>query len=122
MNIRELKEEERQKLDELNTAVDKAIATRRTWLDAKMPEFSRFQVGDDLYNLRSGVLLGKVSSLYRLLRDESKGVMDSSPYCHLRFEVSPDCFDNTSRQPDLLIGSREDAIKFAEQQAETLRR
>jgi hypothetical protein len=110
---RPLTEDEKGELENLTAAVSAAIEARREWLDAKMHETSRLQVGDDIYDLDKGVRAGTISSLYRYWRDRDEGVRDTSAYCDYQYETSPRCFDNTSRQYRS-FGTREDAIRHAE--------
>lgn len=120
MTQRPLTENEQGELADLNTAVSAAIEARRAWLDAKMHETSRLQVGDDLYDLDKGVKVGTVSELYRYWRDRDEGVRDKSAHCDYQYETSPRCFDNTSRQ-SRSFGTREDAIRRAEMRSSLLR-
>lgn len=118
---RPLTEDEKAELAALNGAVAAAIKARSAWLDAKMHECSHLQVGDDIYDLKTGSKLGIVSELYRYWRDRDEGVRDTSAHCDYKFETYPGCSDNTSRQPLLYFGTREDALRYAEMQASRLR-
>jgi hypothetical protein len=118
---RPLTEDEKNELADLTAAVTAAIEARRNWLDAKMHEISRLQVGDDIYDLDSGAKLGTVSELYRYWRDRDDGVRDTDAYCSYRYVTSPGCSDNTSRQVGRSFGTREDAIRYAETRAWLLR-
>jgi hypothetical protein len=121
MTQRPLTEDEKGELANLNAAVSAAIEARRTWLDDKMHETSRLQIGDDIYDLDSGLELGRVSKLYRYWEDRDEGVRDTSAYCNYEYEKYPRCFDNTSRQIGLRYGTREDAARDAEIRASRLR-
>jgi hypothetical protein len=118
---RPLTEGEKSELANLTAAVSAVIEARRNWLDAKMQECSRLQVGDDIYDLDSGTRLGKVSELYRYWRDRDEGVRDTSAYCDYQYETHPRCFDNTSRQIGRSFGTREEAIRYAEMRTSQLR-
>ena len=118
---RPLTDDEKAALDALNAAVLAAIDARRAWLDAKMHECSRLQVGDDIYDVDSGRRLGTVSRLYRFWQDRDGGVRDTSPNCSYEYETSPRCFDNTSRQSGRSFGTKEDALRRAELRASLLR-
>lgn len=109
---RSLTDSEKQELAELTAAISAAIQARRTWLDAKMQETSRLQVGDDIYDLDKGIKVGTVSKLYRYQQDRNP-LLDDSHYCSYEYETSPRCFDNTSRQYRS-FGTQEDAIRYAE--------
>lgn len=110
---RSLTEEEKSELEQLSANVAAAIVARRDWLDAKMHETSRLKVGDEIFDVKNGRILGKVSKLYRYWRDRND-LLDTSYYCDYSYETSPHSFDNTSRQSGLNFGTREDAIKNAE--------
>ena len=118
---RRLTDAERQHLDALNAAVVQAIQARTEWLDAKMHECSRLQIGDDIYDVNSGARLGKVTALYRFWRDRDDGIRDTSLDCQYEYDMGSRCFDNTSRQPGRTFGTREEALQRAERRAERLR-
>ncbi|WP_367582339.1 hypothetical protein [Tsukamurella tyrosinosolvens] len=113
---RPLTGEECTELDALNDAVREAKAARREWLDAKMHEVSALKVGDDIYDVRKGRKLGVVSRLYRF----HAGKNDTSVDVDYEYETSPRCFDNTSRQIGLSVGTREDAARYAQYRADFL--
>lgn len=121
MTQRPLTDDEKVELAALNEAVLAAIKARSAWLDVKMHECSRLQVGDDIYDVDSGARLGKVSRLYRFWADRDDGVRDTSVSCSYEYETHPRCFDNTSRQVGVSFGTREDALGRAERQASWLR-
>lgn len=118
---RPLTEDEKAELNSLNAAVTAAIEKRRAWLDAKMYETSRLKVGDDIYDLHSGRRLGRVSELYRYHTDRND-LYDTSVHCDYKYETGRLCFDNTSRQPGLSFGTRQDAVAHAEAHLAQLRR
>jgi hypothetical protein len=120
MLARRLTEDEERELSDLNAAVSAAIEARRAWLDVKMHECSRLQVGDEIYNVDRGTKLGTVVELYRYHTDRND-LLDTSVDCHYRYETAPRCFDNTSRQVGVSFGSREDALREAERRASRLR-
>jgi hypothetical protein len=117
---RRLTEDEQNELANLTDAVTAAIEKRRKWLDTKMHECSRLQVGDDIYDLDTGAKLGKVTELYRFWRDDDEGVRDRTVACDYRYETQPRCYDNTSRQPGRSFGTREQAIWHAEMRLRTI--
>lgn len=118
---RPLTDDEKSDLAALTAAVTAAIEARRDWLDAKMHECSRLQVGDDIYDLDSGQQLGRVSKLYRFWADRDYGIRDASVHCDYQYETQPRCFDNTSRQLGRSFGTRQDAMRYAEMRASQLR-
>lgn len=117
---RRLTKDEQRELDALNAAVTDAIAARRKWLDAKMHETSRLQPGDDIYDVRKGQRLGVVSELYRYHTGRND-LYDTDPSCDYRYETSPRCFDNTSRQVGLWYGTQQEAADYAEWRASQFR-
>lgn len=117
---RPLSDADKAELENLNAALAAAIGARRDWLDVKMREYSELQVGDDIYDVRSGRKLGVVSQLYRYWRDRDDGVRDDSHYCDYKYETSPRCFDNTSRQVGVSFGTKEHARRRAEMRVKHL--
>lgn len=117
---RDLTDEERSELNELTAAIESAIAARTRWLDDKMHETSTLQVGDDIYDVDKGYKLGIVTQLYRYTGNDNQ-LNDRSPWCDYRYETSPGCIDNTSRQLGRSFGTKEDALRRAEAHAERLR-
>jgi len=83
-------------LDELNDAVDKAVAARKQWMDDNMAAFAEFKVGDVVYDRTTGAWVGQISKLYRVHQDDPR--FDRSMSVDYQFETSPRCFDNTNRQ------------------------
>jgi hypothetical protein len=49
----------------LNAAVNDALRKRREWMDKHMTDYAKFQVGDELVDMRTGRVLGTVCELYR---------------------------------------------------------
>lgn len=103
-----IEEEDAKELEALNKAVEDAIAKRREWLDSKMTKYAPAQVGEEIYNLSTGELLGKVVSLYRYWRDRQEGVRDTSldveyEYQHPYFE---EIIGNTSSKMLVNVGKR----------------
>lgn len=109
---RPLSDSDKERLDQLNAAVSTAIYARRDWLDSKMTEYAEMQVGEYAYDLESCRKVGRVSELYRFWRDRNDGVRDTALSIEYQFETSPNCFDNTSRQP-FKIGSKKSAELMA---------
>ncbi|SKM39433.1 Uncharacterised protein [Mycobacteroides abscessus subsp. massiliense] len=109
---RPLNAEEYSELEALNAAVQAAIDTRREWLDAKMRETLKLQVGDAIYDVQTGEKLGVVSGLYRYHagRDD---LYDTYVECDYQYETRPGCFGNTSSQGGRVFGTREDAAAHA---------
>lgn len=117
---RPLTEDEKGELAGLTAAVSAAIEARRDWLDAKMHETSSLQVGDDIYDVRSGRRLGAVSKLYRYWRGRDD-LLDKSACCDYEYRERGNCFGNTSSQTGLSFGTREEAARWAETRARLLR-
>ncbi|OHU55932.1 hypothetical protein BKG83_17305 [Mycobacteroides chelonae] len=109
---RPLNADEHSELEALNAAVQAAIDARREWLDAKMRETSKLQVGDDIYDVQTGEKIGVVSGLYRYHagRDD---LYDTYVECDYQYETRPGCFGNTSSQGGRMFGTREDAAAHA---------
>jgi hypothetical protein len=110
----------RQRLDaelaQLNEDVDRAIATRKAWMDAHMTDYARYQVGDVLYDLDTGRRLGTVVELYRYWGSQDDPRFDRSMAVHYRYGS-----DNTSRQPGLRYGSHDEYVQECERRLERAR-
>jgi hypothetical protein len=117
---RRLTDEEMDDLQVLNAAVKAAIKSRSAWLDAKMHECSRLQVGDDIYDVDKGIRLGVVTELYRFWRDRDDGIRDDTARCDYEYMTASGYRDNTSRQVDRGFGTKEDALAAAEARMQRL--
>lgn len=107
-------------LSQLNAAVDEAIERRRDWLDKEMLATASLKVGDEIYDLEKGLRLGVVSKLYRYWRDRDEGVRDRYISVEYEYKTRPGCFDNTSCQPGLRHGTRQEAADALKWRAEWL--
>jgi hypothetical protein len=117
---RDLTDDEKNELKNLNDAVSAAIEARRDWLDVKMHECSRLKIGDDIYDIHKGIRLGTVARLYRYWSGRND-LLDKSVDCDCEYQTSSNCFDNTSRQTGILFGTKEEAADYAERRASRLR-
>lgn len=113
--------DEKSELEALNTAVQAALDSRREWLDIKMHETSKLQVGDDIYDIDSGVNLGVVTGLYRYHAGRND-LYDTSVHCDYEYRTLGGCNDNTSRQTSRFFGTREEAAQRAQFRADQLSR
>lgn len=110
-------------LARLNAEVEAVLAKRRHWMDAHMADYARFQVGETLYDMQTGALLGVVSRLYRYW-DGRDPRYDTSMSIEYEFETPrKGCFDNTSRYAGLLrVGNAEDRRRHLEVELRIARR
>jgi hypothetical protein len=92
-------------LDQLNKAVDDAIATRKKWMDDHMVDYAKFQVGDEIYDGDTGRRLGVVTRLYRYHADRNP-LLDRHMSIDYEFCVGKNMFDNTSRHLGRRFGVR----------------
>jgi hypothetical protein len=83
-------------LARLNQAVDDAVAARKAWMDAHMADYARFQVGEVVYDMRTGQLLGSISSLYRYHADDSRFDRSMSIDYQIQEPGWDNCYTNTS--------------------------
>lgn len=120
VNQRALTLPEKAELAALNDGVSAAIAARAAWLDAMMAQTSDLQVGDDIYDLRSGAKVGVITALYRY-HSGRNDLYDTSHCCHYRYQVHAGYQDNTSRQSGASFGTKAQALARAESQADRLR-
>jgi len=114
-----LTNEDKNILHQLNIDVINTIKKRRDWLDSKMQEYAEMQIGDNIYNLETGLPVGIVSKLYRLWRDTDEGFRDKVLEINYEYRTKQGWYDNTSRQPHQL-GSRERTLKTIEQKIKDL--
>jgi hypothetical protein len=117
---RPLTEGEKIDLARLNDSIKEAIKARTAWLDAKMVETSTLKVGDEIYDVDSGAMLGTVTGLYRYWRDQND-LLDTSYYCEYRYQSAPGYNNNTSSQTGRSFGTRQEAGLRAEMRAAALR-
>jgi len=104
----------------LTVAINAAIEARTSYMDANMEKFTNVKPGEDIYDINSGRRLGKVSGLYRYWGGNPE--YDTSMDINVRYEISPHCYDNTSRQIGLRWGSKQEAMDQARRTAERLAR
>ena len=96
----------------LNAEVETVVASRRAWMDAHMTDYARYKVGDVLFNMTTGALLGTVTRLYRYWT-EHNWQYDTTMNVNYEWRTTPEgqpypCFDNSSRQPGLSYGTAEE--------------
>lgn len=100
----------------LNAEVEAAIAKRKAWMDAHMVDYAKYQIGETLYDLKTGAVLGVISRLYRYWggRDARYDTHMSVEY---EFKTPHIGYDNTSRHAGgLSFGNHEDLIREKESQ------
>jgi hypothetical protein len=110
-------------LDTLNKEVEAVLAKRRAWMDAHMEDFSEFKIGDEVYDLNTGTLLGVVSRLYRYHQDRDPRYDNQMAVeIEYRMEGSKNCFDNSSRHAGAgpSFGTKEQAAQSVRSMAEYL--
>lgn len=109
-------------LKRLNQAVDDAVDARKAWMDGHMADYAQHQVGDVLYDLGTGQLVGTVSSFYRFHADDQR--FDRSMSVDYQIEMAGwgNCYDNTSSQPGRRLGTAEELAAHLEQRAAYARR
>jgi hypothetical protein len=113
----------RVQLDALNAGVVAALAARKAWMDARMEDFSNFKVGDEVYDAKTGALLGVVSKLYRYWgnRDPRYDTQMSIEIEYLQ-DGTTNCYDNSSRHAGVgpSFCTREEARSATKSRAEYL--
>jgi len=120
-----LKEIDEKELEKLNKEVTLTIKKRTAWLESKMVEYSELQVGDDIYNLSTGEKLGVVSKIYECWTKEKSlddvNLMPFSPDLEYEYEVPISKHVlNTLRQPRISVGTKREAILWANDRSEVL--
>lgn len=110
-------------LKALNTAITAAIDTRRAWMDAHMVDYAKYAVGEDLYDLKTGQLLGTITKLYRPTWGIDNPLYQTSMDVHYEYRIGDSSiYDNTSRQMYLSFGSRAELMRRREYELERLQR
>lgn len=113
-------------LEALNANVDRAIAARKAWMDEHMDDYARYHLGEVLVDLDTGQTLGTVTKLYRYFGDRD-------PRFDTRMEIQYEftreigsygsaMSDNTSRQPGLRYGTKEEYARDLEWRLSPARR
>lgn len=98
-------------LKQLNETVDKALADRKQWMDDHMKDFAKYQVGEKLYDMNTGKLLGTITKLYRYWANHDP-MLDRSMHIDYIYQTSPNMNDNTSRHGGgLWYGNKEELEK-----------
>ena len=121
MSQTQLTKEERLELAVLQAALDCAMTAKLEWLDRKMVEHSNLKVGDDIYDLSTGLCIGKVTRIYRYWREQRRFDLDDTIDCDYQFGVPGGYTDNTSSQPGRRLGTKEEAVRLAASRMEGLK-
>ena len=72
----------------MTEAIEQAIAARTAYMDANMEKFCGLKVGEDIYDIVSGIRLGKVSRLYRYWSGRNPS-HDTSMSVSVEYETYP---------------------------------
>ena len=96
------------KLETLNKAVGDAVAARTKWMDEHMADYSKFQIGDEIYS-KNGIKLGIVAELYRYHAGDSR--FDTSMYIHQRYRVDNGGFEYLDNRITRFPFSRSSTIR-----------
>ena len=93
-----------------NEKVTAVLAERKSWMDAHMADFAKVPIGEEIYNLDTGQLLGVVSKHYRYWDSQQNPLYDTTMDICCEYQTQPDVlnFDNTSRQLGLRYGTKSD--------------
>jgi len=111
-----------QELAALNQAVEDALAARKSWMDAHMADYAKYQIGEDIYNKVTGVLLGTVCGYYRYHAGKNPRLDTSMSIDYLyKSDTHSNYTDNTSRQIGLSICNRAELAQIYETEAKMLR-
>ena len=105
--------EDEETLKELNKLVKLAINNRMKWLDANMAKYANIGIGEKIYNLKNGSVLGEVTRQYRI--DDSEMTI----YYEYRMEGHPNSYSNTSCN-QIKVGTKEQYIQRLKHKQEML--
>lgn len=108
--------------DALNDEVEAAIKKRKEWITEHLADFSKFKVGDEIWDGRSGRKLGVVESLYHATWGRSGEVARESMGVYATYKDARGYNDNTSRQMDIWPCTREEAARQAQSRADSISR
>lgn len=101
----------------LNAAVDEAVARRRQWMDDHMADYARYRVGEKLYDLGTGRLLGTIEKLYRYWANHDPS-MDTRMSVDYAYRTRDGFIDNTSRhgRGSYWYGNKQELLSHLERQ------
>jgi len=83
-------------LEIINAEVDVVLAKRKAWMDAHMGDYAKYQIGDVIYDLKTGEKLGCITRHYRYQASHAP-FFDTTMSIEYEFETPLGCLDNTSR-------------------------
>lgn len=112
-------------LTNLNRAVEDAVRARTAWMDAHMPDFSRVQVGEELFDAANGYRrLGIVHKLYRYWGGGRDWRYDTSMDVNYEYvdRVGSCLISNTSSQTRVIPVSKADKERYERLEYESLKR
>lgn len=98
----------------LNASFTAALEARRNWMDEHMIDYASYKVGEELFDLKTGQRLGVVSKLYRPTWGVDNPLYQGNMDIGYQYETAPNYFDNTSRQPYLSYGNRDELVRSNE--------
>jgi len=131
MSQRLLTKTEKREWVALNRSLREAIQRRRDWLKAKIEDCSNLKVGDDIYDVKSGLKLGTVTEVYLwsqeikidTVTNEDLCFSDFLPECEYCFRTGPNMLDNTSHYAGTRIfGKKKDAIAYSQRRTKVLKK
>jgi len=105
-------------LARLNNKVDEAIKAHTEFLDKHMHMTAAVPIGEDIYNVETGVRLGKVKEHYRF-HTKNNPLYDTNLETHCTFLAPGGIIDNTSRDYKN-YGTKEQASAYLKHKAERL--
>lgn len=112
-----LNESDQKELDVLNDKVKEAVEQRKEWLEKKMIEYAKFQIGEEIYALnihKYGGALGTVSEFY-LYPEPQEFRKEELNICY-QYETSRNCYSNTSSQEGACFVTKQEYIEFKQKE------
>ena len=98
------KEELQKQLTAKNAAIKTLVDEHASWMDEHMHRFAKVPVGEDIYNIQTGELLGRVVGHYRFWAEQNP-LLDISFEVECSYENAFGVIDNTSSQPHIRFGT-----------------
>lgn len=100
-----IEESDRIRLDKLNKIIKDTVDERTKFLDECMEKYSSFKIGDDVYDIDTGMKVGVAKRISRYHRGNAE--YDKSFGCDVEFEdIYPGCFYKINHKH----GTKQDVI------------
>jgi DNA repair exonuclease SbcCD ATPase subunit len=117
MYLSEQEKEDQSRLDQLNTVINRyqeaykqAVEVKKEWLRENWHKYAKAQIGEELYDFKTGRVLGVVTKYYG----------NSLLYPEYEFKTGSNTYSNTTSQMLVRVGNKENYIKYRKEELERL--